>query len=88
MADAMKNPPQLTDPKQKAGWEDGKGRFLIDGFPRKMDQALMFDKVVSIVWMLALHDLRAVKIGGFRDRKEKKLTETGLPVGLCPVPQH
>ena len=47
MADAMSNPPQLTDPKQKAGWENGKGRFLIDGFPRKMDQALMFDKVVS-----------------------------------------
>ncbi len=28
------------------GWEDGKGRFLIDGFPRKMDQALQFDKDV------------------------------------------
>ncbi|KAG9318358.1 adenylate kinase-domain-containing protein [Chiua virens] len=24
------------------GWTDGKGRFLIDGFPRKMDQALTF----------------------------------------------
>lgn len=48
MADAMANPPKLTDPKLEAGWENGKGRFLIDGFPRKMDQALMFDKVVSI----------------------------------------
>lgn len=47
MADAMSNPPQLSDPKLQAGWENGKGRFLIDGFPRKMDQALMFDKVVS-----------------------------------------
>lgn len=28
------------------GWEDGKGRFLIDGFPRKMDQALKFDEEV------------------------------------------
>ncbi|KAI6102730.1 UMP-CMP kinase [Pisolithus croceorrhizus] len=28
------------------GWTDGKGRFLIDGFPRKMDQALLFDEVV------------------------------------------
>jgi len=28
------------------GWKDGKGRFLIDGFPRKMDQALKFDKDV------------------------------------------
>jgi len=28
------------------GWADGKGRFLIDGFPRKMDQALKFDEDV------------------------------------------
>lgn len=28
------------------GWTDGKGRFLIDGFPRKMDQALAFDETV------------------------------------------
>lgn len=30
----------------KVGWEDGKGRFLIDGFPRKMDQALKFEEDV------------------------------------------
>lgn len=30
----------------KAGWEEGKGRFLIDGFPRKMDQALKFEEEV------------------------------------------
>jgi len=28
------------------GWTDGKGRFLIDGFPRKMDQALTFEQTV------------------------------------------
>lgn len=28
------------------GWANGKGRFLIDGFPRKMDQALKFDEEV------------------------------------------
>jgi len=28
------------------GWGDGKGRFLVDGFPRKMDQALVFDQTV------------------------------------------
>ena len=28
------------------GWEDGKGRFLIDGFPRKMDQAVKFEEEV------------------------------------------
>jgi len=30
------------------GWTDGKGRFLIDGFPRKMDQALKFDEDVCL----------------------------------------
>ncbi|KIY62306.1 P-loop containing nucleoside triphosphate hydrolase protein [Cylindrobasidium torrendii FP15055 ss-10] len=34
--------------KTKTGdeWSDGKGRFLIDGFPRKMDQALKFEEQV------------------------------------------
>jgi len=30
------------------GWANGKGRFLIDGFPRKMDQALKFDEEVCL----------------------------------------
>ncbi|KIJ29862.1 hypothetical protein M422DRAFT_268640 [Sphaerobolus stellatus SS14] len=40
MQDALK--------EQRAGnaWANGKGRFLIDGFPRKMDQALKFDESV------------------------------------------
>lgn len=29
-----------------SGWVDGKGRFLIDGFPRKMDQAISFEEDV------------------------------------------
>jgi len=32
--------------KTGQGWADGKGRFLIDGFPRKMDQALKFEEDV------------------------------------------
>jgi UMP-CMP kinase len=32
--------------KSGSGWVDGKGRFLIDGFPRKMDQALKFEEDV------------------------------------------
>ena len=28
------------------GWDEGQGRFLIDGFPRKMDQALKFEEDV------------------------------------------
>ncbi len=37
----------LSENRQGEGWQDGKGRFLIDGFPRKMDQALKFDEDVS-----------------------------------------
>lgn len=33
--------------EQQSKWADSKGRFLIDGFPRKMDQALGFDDTVS-----------------------------------------
>lgn len=29
------------------GWQNGKARFLIDGFPRKMDQAVKFDETVG-----------------------------------------
>ncbi|KAI0062208.1 UMP-CMP kinase [Artomyces pyxidatus] len=32
--------------KTGTGWEDGRGRFLIDGFPRKMDQAEKFEEEV------------------------------------------
>jgi UMP-CMP kinase len=34
--------------KTGEGWGNGKGRFLIDGFPRKMDQALKFEEDVGI----------------------------------------
>jgi len=30
------------------GWEDGYGRFLVDGFPRKMDQAIGFDEQICL----------------------------------------
>lgn len=36
----------LEEKRDTAGWTDRKGRFLIDGFPRKMDQALKFDEDV------------------------------------------
>ncbi len=38
----------LAEGREGEGWSDGKGRFLIDGFPRKMDQALLFDTEVRI----------------------------------------
>ena len=39
----------LAENRQSEGWADGKGRFLIDGFPRKMDQALKFDEDVRVI---------------------------------------
>ncbi|KAH9830973.1 UMP-CMP kinase [Rhodofomes roseus] len=36
----------LAEGRSGEGWADGKGRFLIDGFPRKMDQAEKFDDEV------------------------------------------
>ena len=35
--------------KTEHGWGEGKGRFLVDGFPRKMDQAIIFDQTVGTV---------------------------------------
>ena len=37
----------LKERTSGAGWEAGCGRFLIDGFPRKMDQASAFDEQVG-----------------------------------------
>ncbi|KAJ7687569.1 UMP-CMP kinase [Mycena olivaceomarginata] len=36
----------LKETRPGDGWADGRGRFLIDGFPRKMDQAIKFDEDV------------------------------------------
>jgi UMP-CMP kinase len=38
----------LREGRPGEGWANGKGRFLIDGFPRKMDQALKFDEEVCL----------------------------------------
>ncbi|KAI0332050.1 UMP-CMP kinase [Cubamyces sp. BRFM 1775] len=43
---------ELAKAHDSEGWEDGKGRFLIDGFPRKMDQALKFDEDVCLSTMV------------------------------------
>jgi adenylate kinase family enzyme len=48
MRDALKSPPSFSAGSTLASaWENGKGRFLIDGFPRKMDQAIKFDESVG-----------------------------------------
>jgi len=38
----------IEEGKSGEGWANGKGRFLVDGFPRKMDQALKFDEEVCL----------------------------------------
>lgn len=36
----------MKEGRSREGWTRETGRFLIDGFPRKMDQALKFDETV------------------------------------------
>jgi len=38
----------IKDGRDGEGWTDGRSRFLIDGFPRKMDQAIKFDEEVCL----------------------------------------
>jgi len=46
LENAMREVLETRKDKTEHGWGDGKGRFLVDGFPRKMDQALIFDQTV------------------------------------------
>ncbi|KAG8746929.1 UMP-CMP kinase [Ceratobasidium sp. 414] len=39
-----------------AAWENGHSRFLVDGFPRKMDQAIKFDETVCIPSLVLFFD--------------------------------
>jgi len=47
LENAIREALEKAEPEQ-AGWENGRGRFLVDGFPRKMDQALKFDEEVCL----------------------------------------
>ncbi|KAG6879964.1 UMP-CMP kinase [Termitomyces sp. T32_za158] len=38
----------MAENRPEEGWKDERGRFLIDGFPRKMDQAVRFDETVCL----------------------------------------
>lgn len=44
----------MKENRKGDGWTDGRGRFLIDGFPRKMDQALKFAEDVRFVSVMAI----------------------------------
>jgi UMP-CMP kinase len=45
----------LQETKSGEAWSNGKGRFLIDGFPRKMDQALKFENDVCYMTTLGCY---------------------------------
>ncbi len=36
----------IAENREGEGWADDRGRFLVDGFPRKMDQADKFEEDV------------------------------------------
>jgi len=38
----------MAEGSKGEGWSSGHGRFLIDGFPRKMDQAIKFEEEVCL----------------------------------------
>ncbi|KAK7447056.1 bifunctional uridylate/adenylate kinase [Stygiomarasmius scandens] len=46
----------IAENRQGDGWADGRGRFLIDGFPRKMDQAEMFEVEVCPASLVLFFD--------------------------------
>jgi len=45
----------MKDKRPGDGWVGSKGRFLIDGFPRKMDQALKFEETVCLSSLVLLY---------------------------------
>jgi len=47
LENAMRDAMQSSHRNEEA-WQNGKGRFLIDGFPRQMDQALKFEETVCL----------------------------------------
>jgi hypothetical protein len=58
----------MQEKKSGEGWSGGHGRFLIDGFPRKMDQAFKFDSevcrpflnVIDCIYQCGCIGLRAI----------------------------
>lgn len=46
----------IKEERTGAGWANGKARFLIDGFPRKMDQALKFEEDVCKAALVLFFD--------------------------------
>ena len=67
IADALENHNVPEQHKEK--WANGKGRFLVDGFPRKMDQAIKFDEsVCPSQFVLFLHCTEEVMLSRLLER--------------------
>ncbi|KAG9256942.1 uridylate kinase [Emericellopsis atlantica] len=62
----------MTDALQKSGGK--KGKFLIDGFPRKMDQAHKFEETVCPAKMVLFYDVP-------EEEMERRLLERGKTSG-------
>ena len=56
------------------GWQNGKGRFLIDGFPRKFDQAVKFEEAVCPARLVLFYDCPEAEM-------ERRLLERGKTSG-------
>ena len=46
LRNAIQSAIEEHDQSTSEGWGNGKGRFLIDGFPRKLDQSYKFEESV------------------------------------------
>lgn len=64
----------LEEPRAGEGWGAGRGRFLVDGFPRKMDQAVKFDEDVCTSSMVLYFDTT-------EEEMTKRLLERGKTSG-------
>ncbi|KZO95831.1 putative URA6-uridine-monophosphate kinase [Calocera viscosa TUFC12733] len=69
--------------KWGAAWAEGRGRFLIDGFPRKMDQAIKFDEdVCKSGFVLFLSTTEAVLLQRLLERGKTSGREDDNPESI------
>jgi hypothetical protein len=57
LEEAMREATRERSQSDQSGWGGGKGLFLIDGFPRKMDQAVKFEQEVCTSALGTIHQL-------------------------------
>ena len=68
----------LEEGRTGEGWGEGRGRFLIDGFPRKMDQAVA-------LWKVMFLSKGMMSLSGVRRRREMKLRQTGRRMNMTSM---